>query len=168
MTLPRLKALTTGSNPTFLDSILNVVEESVTSAAFERVDSWVRQMAMQGKKIVFAGDDTWLRLFPKEWFNWTDGVSSFFVSVRAVSLTLSSSGTHRLAREQDTVTVDTNVTRHLDSLLASATESERRDSAHAPAEWDVLILHYLGLDHVGHLGGPRRCESPPSSFPCLH
>ncbi|KAJ8294551.1 GPI ethanolamine phosphate transferase 2 [Rhodotorula toruloides] len=135
VTLPRLKALTTGSNPTFLDSILNVVEESVTSAAFERVDSWVRQMAMQGKKIVFAGDDTWLRLFPKEWFNWTDGVSSFFVS--------------------DTVTVDTNVTRHLDSLLASATESERRDSAHAPAEWDVLILHYLGLDHVGHLGGPR-------------
>lgn len=82
MTLPRLKALTTGSNPTFLDSILNVVEESITSASFERVDSWVKQIAMQGKKVVFAGDDTWLRLFPKEWFDWTDGVSSFFVSVR--------------------------------------------------------------------------------------
>jgi ethanolamine phosphate transferase 2 subunit G len=39
--------------------------------------------------------------------------------------------------------VDYNVTRHLDNEL------ERKD-------WDVLILHYLGLDHIGHLGGPRR------------
>jgi ethanolamine phosphate transferase 2 subunit G len=23
-------------------------------------------------------------------------------------------------------------------------------------DWDVLILHYLGLDHIGHLGGPKR------------
>jgi ethanolamine phosphate transferase 2 subunit G len=35
------------------------------------------------------------------------------------------------------------VTRHLDSELVSK-------------DWDVLILHYLGLDHIGHLGGPRR------------
>ncbi|BGO98544.1 GPI ethanolamine phosphate transferase 2 [Rhodotorula toruloides] len=140
VTLPRLKALTTGSNPTFLDSILNVVEESITSASFERVDSWVKQIAMQGKKVVFAGDDTWLRLFPKEWFDWTDGVSSFFVS--------------------DTVTVDTNVTRHLDSLLTSPSQSEPRNSALPPADWDVLILHYLGLDHVGHLGGPRSSLMP--------
>ena len=21
-------------------------------------------------------------------------------------------------------------------------------------DWDVLILHYLGLDHIGHLAGP--------------
>ncbi|BGP31201.1 major facilitator super transporter protein [Rhodotorula toruloides] len=141
VTLPRLKALTTGSNPTFLDSILNVVEESVTSAAFERVDSWVRHMAMRGKKVVFAGDDTWLRLFPKEWFDWTDGVCSFFVS--------------------DTVTVDTNVTRHLDSLLASPLQSEPRDPVLPPADWDVVILHYLALDHVGHLGGPRSPLMPP-------
>ncbi|BGP23847.1 major facilitator super transporter protein [Rhodotorula toruloides] len=140
VTLPRLKALTTGSNPTFLDSILNVVEESDTSAAFERVDSWVRQMAMAGKKVVFAGDDTWLRLFPKHWFDWTDGVSSFFVS--------------------DTVTVDSNVTRHLDSLLA-APSPPQRDSAVPPGSWDVLTLHYLGLDHVGHLGGPRSPLMPP-------
>ena len=31
---------------------------------------------------------------------------------------------------------------------------------HIPSElsdsgWDVLILHYLGLDHIGHLAGPR-------------
>jgi len=41
--------------------------------------------------------------------------------------------------------VDNNVTRHLDDEL------QRKD-------WDVLVLHYLGLDHIGHLGGPRRCS----------
>ena len=24
-----------------------------------------------------------------------------------------------------------------------------------PPTFDALILHYLGLDHVGHLGGPK-------------
>ena len=44
--------------------------------------------------------------------------------------------------------MDNNVTRHLDSELV------RKD-------WDVLILHYLGLDHIGHLGGPRRYYPSP-------
>ena len=22
-------------------------------------------------------------------------------------------------------------------------------------DWDVMVLHYLGLDHIGHLAGPR-------------
>lgn len=38
--------------------------------------------------------------------------------------------------------VDQNVTRHLEPEFA-------RD------DWDALILHYLGLDHVGHLAGPK-------------
>ncbi|ORY91724.1 alkaline-phosphatase-like protein [Leucosporidium creatinivorum] len=128
VTLPRLKALTTGSNPTFLDAILNIAEDSKT-AVFENVDSWVRQLALgpQRKRIVFAGDDTWLRIFPRSWFASSEGVSSFFVT--------------------DTQTVDNNVTRHLDDLLVPS----------SPSPFDVLILHYLGLDHVGHLGGP---ESP--------
>lgn len=33
------------------------------------------------------------------------------------------------------------MTRHLDSTL-------KRD------DWDILILHYLGLDHIGHISGP--------------
>lgn len=36
--------------------------------------------------------------------------------------------------------VDNNVTRHLDTVL------KRED-------WDILILHYLGLDHIGHISG---------------
>ncbi|KAK9366435.1 alkaline-phosphatase-like protein [Lipomyces kononenkoae] len=41
----------------------------------------------------------------------------------------------------DFTEVDNNVTRHLH------TELERSD-------WDVMILHYLGVDHIGHKGGP--------------
>jgi len=44
---------------------------------------------------------------------------------------------------QDFVEVDNNVTRHV------APELEKDD-------WDALVLHYLGLDHVGHKAGPRR------------
>jgi ethanolamine phosphate transferase 2 subunit G len=45
----------------------------------------------------------------------------------------------------DYTEVDNNVTRHL------------KDELRAPVPWDVLILHYLGLDHIGHKSGP---ESP--------
>eukprot|EP00257_Ricinus_communis_P022146 XP_015581796.1 GPI ethanolamine phosphate transferase 2 isoform X2 [Ricinus communis] len=41
---------------------------------------------------------------------------------------------------KDTVQVDQNVSCHLEDELS-------RD------DWDLLILHYLGLDHVGHIGG---------------
>lgn len=41
---------------------------------------------------------------------------------------------------KDTVQVDHNVSRHLN------VELNRTD-------WNLLILHFLGLDHVGHIGG---------------
>ncbi|XP_058097022.1 GPI ethanolamine phosphate transferase 2 isoform X2 [Magnolia sinica] len=41
---------------------------------------------------------------------------------------------------KDTVEVDHNVSRHLEVELVTA-------------DWNLLILHYLGLDHVGHIGG---------------
>ncbi|PON38793.1 Type I phosphodiesterase/nucleotide pyrophosphatase/phosphate transferase [Parasponia andersonii] len=41
---------------------------------------------------------------------------------------------------KDTVQVDQNVSRHLSDELGRY-------------DWDLLILHYLGLDHVGHIGG---------------
>lgn len=44
--------------------------------------------------------------------------------------------------------VDDNVTRHLENELKPT------------ADWDVMILHYLGLDHIGHLGGPRSTLMP--------
>ncbi|KAE8706946.1 GPI ethanolamine phosphate transferase 2-like isoform X2 [Hibiscus syriacus] len=41
---------------------------------------------------------------------------------------------------KDTVQVDQNVSRHLGDELWKD-------------DWNLLILHYLGLDHVGHIGG---------------
>ncbi|KAK6053480.1 hypothetical protein COOONC_09019, partial [Cooperia oncophora] len=108
------KALTSGVVP----SLVSIFGNFFASENIE--DSWVTYAASAGQRIMFFGDDTWIRLFPKS-FAEAEGVTSFFV--------------------KDYTEVDKNVTRHLDSVL--------RDR-----NWDVLILHYLGLDHIGHsLGG---------------
>lgn len=44
---------------------------------------------------------------------------------------------------QDFTEVDNNVTRHIPNEL------DRRD-------WNVMIMHYLGMDHIGHKSGPKR------------
>ncbi|XP_024185505.1 GPI ethanolamine phosphate transferase 2 isoform X3 [Rosa chinensis] len=49
---------------------------------------------------------------------------------------------------KDTVQVDQNVSRHLGHELS-------RD------DWNFLILHYLGLDHVGHTGGRNSALMAP-------
>ncbi|KAG9338583.1 hypothetical protein JZ751_025642 [Albula glossodonta] len=115
VTMPRIKALTTGSIPGFIDVVVNLNSPALLE------DNLLWQAKAAGKKIIFYGDDTWVRLFPKHFMEY-DGTTSFFVS--------------------DYTEVDNNVTRHLDSTL-------KRD------DWDILILHYLGLDHIGHLSGPH-------------
>ncbi|KAL1304381.1 hypothetical protein AAFC00_003382 [Neodothiora populina] len=126
VTMPRVKGLTTGSVPSFLDLILNFAE-SDTSSSLSSQDTWLAQIKAHLKspgedegKLVFYGDDTWLKLFP-DFFHRTDGTSSFFVS--------------------DFTEVDNNVTRHLPYELAQS-------------DWNAMIMHYLGLDHIGHKSGP--------------
>lgn len=126
VTLPRLKGITTGSTPNFLDAVLNVVEED-SSSTLANQDSWVTQLKKAGKRIHMYGDDTWIKLFPGT-FDVSEGTSSFFVA--------------------DFTEVDNNVTRHLDKELSEQ-------------QWDCLILHYLGLDHIGHKGGPKSVFMPP-------
>uniref|UniRef100_UPI003AAC1024 GPI ethanolamine phosphate transferase 2 isoform X1 n=1 Tax=Centroberyx gerrardi TaxID=166262 RepID=UPI003AAC1024 len=115
VTMPRIKALTTGSIPGFIDVVMNLNSPALLE------DNLIWQAKTAGKRMVFYGDDTWVRLFPKHFMEY-DGTTSFFVS--------------------DYTEVDNNVTRHLDSTL-------KRD------DWDILILHYLGLDHIGHVSGPH-------------
>lgn len=80
--MPRLKAITTGSIPSFLDVILNFAE-SDSSSILAHQDSWPAQLQSKpGGRLVFYGDDTWLKLFPDTFFR-ADGTSSFFVSVSA-------------------------------------------------------------------------------------
>ncbi|KAI5365066.1 Putative Type I phosphodiesterase/nucleotide pyrophosphatase/phosphate transferase [Septoria linicola] len=127
VTMPRVKALTTGSVPSFLDLILNFAESDTTSSLATQ-DTWLAQIKARGGKLVFYGDDTWLKLFPDSpnpeeppFFMRSDGTSSFFVS--------------------DFTEVDNNVTRHVPDELANS-------------DWDAMVMHYLGLDHIGHKTGP--------------
>ncbi|KAI1344282.1 GPI ethanolamine phosphate transferase [Xylariaceae sp. FL0016] len=121
ITMPRLKAITTGSTPSFLDAILSF-DEADTSSTLAVQDTWLAQLkAKDAGKLVMYGDDTWLKLFPGV-FDRADGTSSFFVS--------------------DFTEVDNNVTRHIADEL-------RND------DWNTMVLHYLGLDHIGHKTGPQ-------------
>jgi ethanolaminephosphotransferase len=82
--MPRVKAITTGGIPSFVDVILNFAESDTTSTLGTQ-DTWLAQIKAKdfdnGKgKLVMYGDDTWLKLFPSV-FERADGTSSFFVSV---------------------------------------------------------------------------------------
>jgi ethanolamine phosphate transferase 2 subunit G len=79
VTLPRIKALTTGSIPNFLDAILNIAE-SDTSSTLAFQDTWLSQANLSQSRLIMYGDDTWIKLFPGV-FTRTDGTSSFYVSV---------------------------------------------------------------------------------------
>lgn len=82
--MPRVKAITTGSIPSFLDVILNFAESDTTSTLANQ-DTWLAQLVAKPEgKLVMYGDDTWLKLFP-ETFSRADGTSSFFVSVSSLN-----------------------------------------------------------------------------------
>ena len=100
--MPRLKAITTGSIPSFLDVVLNL-DEADESSSLASQDTWLAQMKAKGTgKLVMYGDDTWLKLFPGT-FDRAEGTTSFFVSVsmsfrgfvEAVARGLTVAGLHR-------------------------------------------------------------------------
>jgi len=83
--MPRIKAITTGSIPSFLDVILNI-DEGDKSSSLASQDTWLAQMKAKGTgKLILYGDDTWLKLFPGT-FDKADGTTSFFVAVRVVAV----------------------------------------------------------------------------------
>uniref|UniRef100_A0A0N5AMA1 GPI ethanolamine phosphate transferase 3 n=1 Tax=Syphacia muris TaxID=451379 RepID=A0A0N5AMA1_9BILA len=82
-TLQRLKGLTTGSLPTFIDMASNFASSEIQE------DNWVDQAISRGRNITFLGDDTWVSLFPGRFhrsfhvpsfdINDLDGVDNFIV-----------------------------------------------------------------------------------------
>ncbi|KAF0711528.1 Aste57867_5222 [Aphanomyces stellatus] len=116
MTMQRLKGLTTGSLPTFLDIKDNMNSDEIAE------DNWIKQLGAMQKKVVFMGDDTWDTLYPGAFLR-KYSYDSFNV--------------------KDLHTVDNGVLDHF------FPELETRD------DWDVLIAHFLGVDHVGHTFGPN-------------
>src|SRR6266542_3540617 len=126
-TLQRLKALTTGTLPTFIDAGSNFAGSSIDE--YNMID----QLIGQGKKIAFMGDDTWVSLFPDQFeTNMTHPFPSFNV--------------------WDLHTVDNGILNLLGPILKK--ESHGNDSSFSGSNWDVLITHFLGVDHCGHRYGP--------------
>ncbi|KAK4686061.1 GPI ethanolamine phosphate transferase 3 subunit O, partial [Tremellales sp. Uapishka_1] len=118
-TMQRLKGITTGSLPTFID-----IGSNFASTAIEE-DSIISQLVAANKTLGFMGDDTWSNLFPGA-FALNHPYDSFNV--------------------EDLHSVDEGVIEHLIPYLQSSNQSR----------WDVLIGHFLGVDHVGHRVGPYR------------
>ncbi|XAR48714.1 hypothetical protein NMG60_11031618 [Bertholletia excelsa] len=111
--LQRLKGLTTGGLPTFID-----VGNSFGASAINE-DNLIHQLVQNGKRVVMMGDDTWLQVFPNQ-FNESYPFPSFNV--------------------KDLDTVDNGC---IDNLFPSLYKED----------WDVLIAHFLGVDHAGHIFG---------------
>ena len=142
ITMPRIKSITTGSIPSFLDVILNFVESDKSSSLVHQ-DNWLSQLNAKHKgRVEMYGDDTWLKLFP-DLFSRAEGTSSFFVSVSYSLVSVCLYSKTKMQTNQDFTEVDNNVTRHVPQELMED-------------DWNGMILHYLGLDHIGHKSGPRR------------
>ncbi|KAF5319182.1 hypothetical protein D9619_008763 [Psilocybe cf. subviscida] len=94
-TLQRIKGITTGSLPTFVDIGNNFGGSSIEE------DSLIKQLKIAGKKMAFMGDDTWMSVFPES-FDIKHPFDSFNV--------------------EDLHTVDEGVIEHLFPLLNNASK----------------------------------------------
>lgn len=118
-TLQRLKGLTTGSLPTFIDAGSNFDGDAIDE------DNWLLQLHRHNKSVAFMGDDTWKALFSA----YIDPELHFPYDSLNV---------------WDLHSVDNGVLEHLAPLMDPSRVEE----------WDVLIGHFLGVDHAGHRYGP--------------
>ncbi|CAG9538977.1 unnamed protein product [Cercopithifilaria johnstoni] len=59
-TMQRLKALTTGSLPTFIDVGSNFAGAAILE------DNWIDEIIVTNRSIVMVGDDTWISLYPEQ------------------------------------------------------------------------------------------------------
>ncbi|XP_067841495.1 GPI ethanolamine phosphate transferase 3 isoform X2 [Heptranchias perlo] len=114
-TMQRIKGMTTGTLPTFID-----IGSNFASSAIQE-DNLIQQFVQNKKKVVFMGDDTWEGLFPNK----------FFKSFPFPSFNV-----------KDLHTVDNGILQHIYTTVQGS-------------EWDVVIAHFLGVDHCGHRYGPH-------------
>ncbi|XP_055379561.1 GPI ethanolamine phosphate transferase 3 [Condylostylus longicornis] len=117
-TLQRLKGMTTGSLPTFVDIGSNFATPEINE------DNIIDQVTRSGLSAVFLGDSTWTDLYPKR-FKRHYSYPSFDIF--------------------DLDTVDRKIEKYLPKELNQG-------------DWDLLIAHFLGVDHCGHRYGPLHPE----------
>lgn len=166
VTMQRLKGLTTGGLPTFAD-----ISGSFGGANVDE-DSWVQQLhdipisrrgisigegdnkmsvavnagsdskdLLRKVKMAFVGDDTWVDLFPTQ-FDDSHPYPSF--------------------NTRDLDTVDNGCMLHLPRLLKSfgsrsleknELNAEMNNGRGNSSYFELLVTHFLGVDHVGHTYG---------------
>jgi len=101
------------------------IGSSFSSSAIEE-DNLILQLGRQGtRKTVFLGDDTWMSCFPDA-FDTAHPFPSFNV--------------------WDLHTVDNGIMDHIDRYVVD-------DGTDGTAAADVVIAHFLGVDHCGHRYG---------------
>lgn len=83
-------------------------------------DSLIKQWKLNNKKIIMLGDDTWEKLFPDQ-FDISYPFDSF--------------------NTRDLDTVDYGI---LNNLWQFFSNNQSLNN------WDILITHFLGVDHIGH------------------
>lgn len=143
VTMQRLKALTTGGLPTFAD-----ISGNMGGASIEE-DTWIQQLKTSDyvkrhlsypSRVAFVGDDTWLDLFPNS---------------------LDEAYPYPSFNTRDLDTVDNGCLHHIPELLAklrtrnsNATTSGSQQQKEEEA-LEIMIVHFLGVDHVGHTYGPH-------------
>ncbi|KAL7472762.1 hypothetical protein ACHAXS_013127 [Conticribra weissflogii] len=165
VTMQRLKGLTTGGLPTFAD-----IGGSFGGASVDE-DSWVEQLktapwsrrSRRGSlddpsplppppQLAFVGDDTWVDLFPTQ-FDDSHPYPSF--------------------NTRDLDTVDDGCLGHLPRLLRrmvglahrngdgngnnsnNSNDSNNSNNSNNSTSFELIVAHFLGVDHVGHTYGPN-------------
>lgn len=132
-TLQRLKGLTTGTLPTFIDAGANFGAGTIAE------DNWLGQLRSREMRnreseksgLALMGDDTWEAVFPSMFdshMSWP--FSSFNV--------------------EDLDTVDNGVREKLFSILDPSSPNFNLELSQ---DWSLLVAHTLGVDHVGHRFG---------------
>lgn len=71
--MPRLKSIVTGAVSNFIDIVLNLGHTTALK------DSLLHRLRAKEKTAVFAGDRTWIELFPREFSRYYENIDSFFV-----------------------------------------------------------------------------------------
>uniref|UniRef100_V5EG11 Uncharacterized protein n=1 Tax=Kalmanozyma brasiliensis (strain GHG001) TaxID=1365824 RepID=V5EG11_KALBG len=138
-TLQRLKGLTTGTLPTFIEAGANFGSAG-TGIGQVNEDNWIAQFkrsiltsssTQDRAGLVFAGDDTWSTVFP----NLFDAETTW---------------TYDSFNVEDLDTVDRGVESKL-LLFLQQNHPDRQVGVHD--SWRLLVGHTLGVDHVGHRFG---------------
>lgn len=125
VTAQRLKGLTVGCFPTFIDAGSNlnssaISDDNVLFQLRRKVDGNMGEK--EDNRLVALGDDTWASLFPRDVFHTAHMFDSF--------------------NTWDLNTVDDGILSQLWKFLSQESWNN--------VPWRLLIAHFLGVDHIGH------------------